>query len=90
MQAHQHTDGERGSTIFDRKVRVVATRLGIPMAQVREVFAAYDAISMEWAHTDQQPRSPGQDRLAERGAGSRAAESASQASMPSAPMGRAK
>jgi NADH:ubiquinone oxidoreductase subunit E len=57
MHTHQHTHGEQGSTIFDKKVRAVAMRLGMPVAQVREVFAAYDAITMEWAHTDEEQRS---------------------------------
>jgi hypothetical protein len=54
MQTHHHIDAEQGPTIFDRKVREVARRLDIPVAQVREVFAAYDAITMEWAHTEEE------------------------------------
>lgn len=54
MHMHQHTDAEQGSTIFDMKVREVAKRLDIPAAQVRDVFAAYDAITMEWAHSDEE------------------------------------
>ena len=53
MHTSQHTHAEQGSTIFDRKVREVAKRLDIPAAQVRDVFEAYDAISLEWAHTDE-------------------------------------
>ena len=56
MHTHQHADGEQGSTIFDRKVCEVAKRLDIATAQVREVFATYDAISMEWAHSDEVER----------------------------------
>ena len=57
MHMHQHTDTEQGLTIFDRKVFEVARRLDIPTAQVRDVFAAYDAISLEWAHTDEEEAS---------------------------------
>ena len=56
MQTHQHTDEEQGLTIFDRKVSEVAKRLDIDTAQVRDVFATYDAISMEWAHPDEVER----------------------------------
>lgn len=77
---HQHTNAEQGSTIFDRKVREVAKRLDIPAAQVRDVFAAYDAITMEWAHAPSVSGEPvggrallndgaGQGRRAERGLG---------------------
>jgi hypothetical protein len=44
---------EPGSTVFDRKVQEVAKRLCIPAAQVRDVFAAYDAVTMEWIHGDE-------------------------------------
>jgi hypothetical protein len=54
MHTSHHTDTEQGPTIFDRKVCEVAKRLDIPTAQVRDVFATYDAISLEWAHTDQE------------------------------------
>ena len=53
MHTHQHADGKQGSTIFDRKVREVAKRLDITTALVRDVFATYDTISMEWAHANE-------------------------------------
>ena len=57
MHTSHHTHTDQGPTIFDRKVGEVAKRLNIPTAQVREVFATYDAISLEWAHTDEETSS---------------------------------
>ena len=56
MCTPEHTDPELGSTIFDRKVHEVAKRLRLPAAQVRDVFAAYDAITLEWVHSDETDR----------------------------------